>query len=73
MNWHLNYEGPKCIELFDGSAQAQEGQNQDSEPTVLAEGSTGTDLNHNIVVLDPGEFKVDNWLLDQETDPLVFS
>ena len=55
INWHLNYAGPKCNHLFDGSVQVQEGQNQEAEPTVLAEGSTGPNLNHNIVVLDPVE------------------
>ena len=73
INWHLNYEGPKCNVFSDGSIHVQEGQNQDAEPTVLAEGSTGPDLNHNIVVLDPVELETDNWLLDQETDPLVLA
>ena len=59
--------------FVDGSVQVQEGQNQESEPTVLAEGSTGPNLNHNIVVLDPVELEFDNWLLDQETDPLVLA
>ena len=73
INWHLNYEGPKCNDFFDGSVQVQEGQNQEAEPTVLAGGSTGPNLNHNTVVLDPVELEFDNWLLDQETDPLVLA
>ena len=73
INWHLNYEGPKCNAFSDGSIHVQEGQNQDAEPTVLAEGSTGPDLNHNIVVLDIVELEIDNWLLDQETGPLVLA
>ena len=55
INWHLNYKGPKCIELLDGSVQVQEGQNQESDPLVLADGLAGLNLNHNIVVLDPVE------------------
>ena len=70
-NWHLNYEGPKCDAFSDGSIHVQEGQNQEAEPIVVAEGSTGPNLNHNIVVLDPVEIEFVNWLLDQETDPLV--
>ena len=62
LNWHLNYEGPKCNEFFDGSIHVQEGQNQEAEPTVLAGGSTGPNLNHNTVVLDPVELEFDNWL-----------
>ena len=50
INWHLNYKGPKCIEFL-------EGQNQESDPLVLAEGLTGLNLNHNIVVLDPIELE----------------
>ena len=74
INWHLNYEGPKCNAFSDGSIHVQEGQNQDADSTVLAEGSsTGPDLNHDIVVLDPVELETDNWLLDQETDPLVLA
>ena len=60
INWHLNYEGPKCNAFSDGSIHVQEGQNQDAEPTVLAEGSTGPDLNHNIAVLDPVGLEIDN-------------
>ena len=30
-------------------------------------------MNHNIVVLDPVKLEFDNWLLDQETDPLVLA
>ena len=59
--------------FVDGSVQVQEGQNQEAESTVLAEGSTGPNLNHNIVVLDPVELETDNWLLNQETDPLVLA
>ena len=53
INWHLNYKGPKCIDFLSGSVQVQEGQNQESDPLVLAEGLAGLNLNHNIVVLDP--------------------
>ena len=73
INWHLHYEGPKCNAFSDGSIHVQEGQNQEAEPTVLAGGSTGPNLNHNTVVLDPVELEFDNWLLDQETDPLVLA
>ena len=73
INWHLNYKGSKCNEFLEGSAQVQEGQKQEAESTVLAEGSTGPNLNHNIVVLDPVELEIDNWLLDQETGPLVLA
>ena len=57
INWHLNYEGPKCNDCFDGSVQVQEGQNQESDPLVLAEGLAAPNLNHNIVVLDPVELE----------------
>ena len=30
-------------------------------------------MNHNTVVLDPVGLEFDNWLLDQETDPLVLA
>ena len=55
INWHLNYEGPKCIEFTDGSGQVLDGQNHTTEPSVLAVGLAGLDLNHSIVVLDPVE------------------
>ena len=38
---------------------------------VVAEGIAGLNLNYNIVVLDPVELEFDNWVLDQETDPLT--
>ena len=52
INFHLNYKGPNCIELLDGTVQVQEGQNQESDPWVLGEGLTGLNSNHNIVVPD---------------------
>ena len=55
MNWHLDYKGPECIELQDGIVHVQEGQNQEIDPLVLANGLAGLNLNHNIVVLDPVE------------------
>ena len=55
INWHLNYEGPKCIEMQDGTVHVQEGQNQEIDPLVLANGLAGLNLNHSIVVLDPVE------------------
>ena len=55
INWHLNYKGPKCIEMQDGTVLVQEGQNQEQDPLVLANGVAGLDLNYNIVVLDPVE------------------
>ena len=36
INWHLNYKGPKCIEFLDGTVQVQEGQNQETDPSVLS-------------------------------------
>ena len=39
--------------MQDGTVLVQEGQNQEQDPLVLANGYTGLDLNHNIVVLDP--------------------
>ena len=41
--------------MQDGTDHAQEGQNQEIDPLVLAEGHAGLTLNHNIVVLDPVE------------------
>ena len=52
INWHLNYKGPKCIEMQDGTDHVQEGQNQEVDPLVLAEWQAGLNLNHNIVVVD---------------------
>ena len=48
INGHLNYKGPKCIEMQDGTDHVQEGQNQEIDPLVLAEGLAGLHLNHNI-------------------------
>ena len=53
INWHLNYKGPKCIEMQDGTDHVQEGQNQEIGLLALSEGHAGLNLNHNIVVLDP--------------------
>ena len=39
--------------MQDGTVLVQEGQNQEQDPLVLANGNAGLDLNHNIVVLDP--------------------
>ena len=52
INWHLNYKGPKCIEMQDGIDHVQEGQNQEIDPLVSAEGHAAVNLSHNIVVLD---------------------
>ena len=41
--------------MQDGTDHVQEGQNQEIDPLVLAEGHAGLNLNHNIVVLDPVE------------------
>ena len=53
IKWHLNYTGPKCIDMQDGTVLIQDGQNQEIDPLVLANGNADLDLNHNIVVLDP--------------------
>ena len=29
INWHLNYKGPKCVNMQDGTVLVQEGQNQE--------------------------------------------
>ena len=47
INWHLNYEGPKCIEMQDRKARTSK-----LMLWFLAEGHAGLNLNHNIVVLD---------------------
>ena len=41
--------------MQDGTVLVHEGQNQDQDPLVLAEGHAGPNLNHNILVLDPVE------------------
>ena len=70
INWHLNYKGPKCIEMQDGIVHVKEGQTQESDPGVLAEGLAGLNLNHNVVVLDPVESEESH---DDGVQFLIFS
>ena len=37
INWHLNYKGPKCINMQDGIVFVQEGQNQEQDPLAFSQ------------------------------------
>ena len=51
MNRHLNYKGPKCIDMQRGTVLLQEGQDPDQDPLVIANQLIGPYLDHNPVVL----------------------
>ena len=36
INWHLNYRGPKCLDMRDGIIHIQEGLDLDQDPLVIA-------------------------------------
>ena len=65
INWHLNYKGPKCIDMQDGTFLLKEGQDPDQDPLVIANHLIGQDLDHNPVVLVIDQNNDQQFLLDE--------